>query len=136
MPDSVERISATAWKLLFEFSEYYNHYSKMIKNALFIALFILCGCATGSKIITGNARPQILPDNVKIFATMPQNAETIAILTAENSSLYKQPGMNSCLKKLKSEAAKIGANGLVISSQFQSGFTGTSLSGTAIFLPQ
>jgi hypothetical protein len=95
---------------------------------------IFIGCATGSHTITGNARPAIISDGVKIYTTMPEQAETIGLLTAENSLKWGQAGMESVLKKLKSKAAAPGANGVVITSQSQSATFGTIISGTAIFV--
>lgn len=108
---------------------------EIMKNILFAGLLILCGCATGSHVITGNARPIISPDAVKVYAAMPENAEIIGILACSDPARYKQQGMNSTLKRMKIEAANIGANGVVITSQENNGWTGTKLNGTAIFVP-
>ena len=106
-----------------------------MKNLLFAALLILVGCATGSHVTTGKVRPAIDPDGVKIYATMPANAEIIGLVNSSNGSLTKQVGMNSVLEKIKSEAAKIGANGVVVTDQANSQWSGAKISGTAIYLP-
>jgi hypothetical protein len=100
-----------------------------------LALALLTSCATGSHVITGNVRPAIDPDGVKIYVTMPANAEVIGLVNSSNIWLTKQVGMNSVLEKLKSSAGKIGANGVVISEQSNNAWTGASVSGTAIFVP-
>jgi hypothetical protein len=108
---------------------------KQMKNLLFAALLILAGCATGSHVITGNVRPAISADGVKIYAVMPANAEIIGLVNSSNGSLTKQIGMNSVLEKIKSEAGKIGGNGVVITDQKNSQWSGAEISGTAIFVP-
>ncbi len=106
-----------------------------MKNILFAAVLILTGCATGSHILTGTARPAIAADGVKIYSTMPANAQVIGLVNSENGFRYKQPGMNSVTEKIKAEAGKIGANGVVIDQQQNNAWTGATISGTAIFIP-
>ena len=103
--------------------------------ALLMVSGLVTGCATSSHVITGTPRPAYNADAVKVYATMPEKAEVIGIVTAQNDTLYRQSGLNSVIKKLKSEAAKLGANGLLLTSQNQSAWTGTQASGTAIYVP-
>jgi hypothetical protein len=106
-----------------------------MKNLLFSTLLILSGCATGSHIVTGKIHPAISPEAVKFFDYAPANSEIIGIITAQNVWLYKQPGADSVQSELKSEAAKLGANGVVLKDVKSSAWTGASVSGTAIFTP-
>ena len=106
-----------------------------MKILLLCALVIVAGCATGSHVLTGNARPAVAADAVKVYAVMPERAEVIGLVNASNDALYKQAGMDSVIKKLKKEAAAIGANGVVVSGQLNNAWTGTEVSGTAIFVP-
>jgi hypothetical protein len=106
-----------------------------MKNFSFAVLLFLVGCATGSHVVTGSARPAIDPAGVKIYAAMPANAEVIGLVNSSNSSLTKQVGMNSVLEKIKLEAAKIGANGVVVTDQKNSQWSGAEISGTAILVP-
>ena len=117
----------------------------MIKNLMFSALLILCGCATGSHIITGNARPAISPDAVKIYSEAPANFEKIGFISA-NTGGTGQRATDRALKELKNQAGKIGANGIVLGAlstpvtPVMVGFVmtqaeNTTFSATAIFVP-
>ena len=106
-----------------------------MKNLLFATLLILVGCATGSHVITGSVHPAIDPDGVKIYATMPANAEIIGLVNSANIWLTKQPGMNSSIKKMKVEAARLGANGVVINGQKNNAWAGAAMQATAIYVP-
>ncbi|MDB6031975.1 MAG: hypothetical protein JWM16_2313 [Verrucomicrobiales bacterium] len=66
---------------------------------------------------------------------MPPNAEVVGLLSGSNPARYKQVGIDSVVKKLKTEAGKIGANGIVVTKQDNDGWTGAKVSGTAIFVP-
>ena len=105
-----------------------------MKRILF-SLLLLAGCATGSHVITGNVRRATVPDAVKIYVTMPEKAEVIGLVNSANIWLTKQPGMNSSIQKLKVEAARLGANGVVINNQKNDGWTGAAMQGTAIYVP-
>jgi hypothetical protein len=100
----------------------------------FIALALLVGCATGSHVVTGTVHPAIFPDYVKVYTDLPANAEVIGVVNSSNMWLTKQPGMNSVVEQIKIEAAKIGANGVVINTQKNSQWDGAAISGTAIFV--
>ena len=109
-----------------------------MKNILvlaFTALLFVAGCATGSHTVIGNVRPAIDADGVKIYATMPPGAETIALVQASNDALYKQRGTDSVMSKIRKEAGKLGANGVVITGQENNSIIGSQVSGTAIFVP-
>ena len=96
---------------------------------MFSALLILCGCATGSHTLTGKARPQINADAVKIYTAMPSDAEIIGLV---NSSSGR---MSYAVDKIKTEAGKLGANGVVITAQENIGMGGFMVSGNAVFVP-
>ena len=99
---------------------------------------LLVGCVTGSHIVTGTVRPAILPEGVKIYGTMPANAEVIATVTAS----YEDSGQSAtdmCIKELRKQAGKVGANGVVIgglqATPGQTGYgfgTGVSSSGGVV----
>ena len=73
------------------------------------------GCASGAAIVTGNTRPPIDPSLVKIYPEVPQDCEVIGIVTASSDSgLTAQGDINYALAELKKQAAKMGANGIVI----------------------
>src|SRR5882672_4924127 len=81
-------------------------------------LVILAGCAT-SHVMVGNARPAISPSQVKIYLHPPEKYEEIAILdtSSQGSFSFTQQGkMDVVVERLKAEAAKLGANGILLES--------------------
>jgi hypothetical protein len=78
-------------------------------------LVVLAGCATGSVIITGNVRPAIDPAGVKIYLEPPSKYETIGIVEASSDvDFSSQAAQDRVIKELKNQAAKIGANGVLL----------------------
>ena len=105
-----------------------------MKNLLLCALLVVTGCATGSHIITGRARPMTSPAAVKIYSQMPTGAEVIGSVTVNNPNGFSHEFGSGDTDTLKAEAAKMGANGLVIgSSEMHPGRFETS--GIAIYVP-
>ncbi len=78
-------------------------------------LTILFGCATGSSIVTGKVRPAISPSEVKIYLDPPSKYETIGIVEASSDVEFStQAAQDRTINELKSQAAKIGANGVLL----------------------
>lgn len=84
--------------------------------AIGVIFFTGCTIKDGNAIVTGNIKTPISPSDVRIYRTAPNNYEEIAIVSAsaghdflKNSSL-----MNSAIEMLKIEAAKVGANGVIL----------------------
>jgi len=83
---------------------------------LIICLLTLVSCATGSSIVTGKVRPAIDPSDVKLFLDPPLEYETIGIVEASSDVEFSsQAATDRAIQELKSQAAKIGANGVLIS---------------------
>lgn len=122
---------------------------------LLVTSFSMGGCATGSAIITGQQRPPISPDQVRIYSTPPQKPyEEIAIISANSYWSWawnEQAKMNTVAREIREKAAKLGANGVIVKSlgseasgaatmNFGSGFYGTSMNniktidGVAIYV--
>lgn len=109
--------------------------------AIFIAL-ICAGCSTGSHVITGKARPSISPEAVQVYPSIPAGAEIIGVVSAEVDRflITVQGGSDRGLVKLKAEAGKIGANGIVVQNTYtvppSYGSSGSvNMSAQAIFVP-
>lgn len=100
-----------------------------MKNLIFTALLIFTGCATGSHTLTGTARPEIPADGVKIYSVLPANSQYVGKVSS-NSGRTKY-----AIDQIKTEAAKMGANGVVITQQVNSDFSGVLIAGDAIFVP-
>jgi hypothetical protein len=78
---------------------------------------LLAACAPASHVLTGMARPAILPAQVTIYSAAPPVFEEIAILFASDKRLFSAGGEHATDKvaeRLKAEAARLGANGILI----------------------
>ncbi|MFP8487634.1 hypothetical protein ACKGJO_00905 [Gracilimonas sp. Q87] len=86
-------------------------------SVLFVCLLTLISCATGSSIVTGTVRPAINPDDVKLYLEPPMEYETIGIVEASSDvEISSQAATDRAIKELKKQAAKIGANGVLITN--------------------
>ncbi len=82
-----------------------------------MAAFCIAACAPSSHVLVGNARPPILPADVKVYSHPPAAFEEIAILDASSKSVFSGGGQKTTDKvvaRLKGEAAKLGANGIIL----------------------
>ncbi len=99
---------------------------------LLAALAALAGCAPSTHVLVGQARPPISVDQVKIYSHPPTAPfEEIAILDATNKSAFGTGGQKSIdkvVERLKIEAAKLGANGVILEG-FSDAETGSIGSG-------
>jgi hypothetical protein len=81
----------------------------------------LAACAPSSHILVGAARPPISPSEVKIYWQPPPSYEQIAILNASANSMFGTGGQGSVdkvIQRLKGEAARLGANGIILEGMF------------------
>ena len=92
----------------------------MFKLGTFTALITLAalsGCAT-SYVMVGQARPPISPDQVQIYLHPPANKYVeIALLDTSSRGSFAitaQGKTNVVMDRLKAEAAKLGANGILL----------------------
>lgn len=96
---------------------------------LAVALF-LTGCASSS-VIVGKVRPPITIAQVKIYLHPPKKYEEVAIIESSSEAgfaITSQGKTNVVIERLKEEAAKIGANGILLSDM---GEKATASIGTA-----
>jgi len=96
-------------------------------NLIFMAVVgNLLGCVAGSAIITGEVRDPIEPSEVKIYLKPPLEYETIGLIEASsNVEFSTQAAQDRVINKLKREAAKIGANGVLLNNaNSQTGMAG------------
>jgi uncharacterized protein YbjQ (UPF0145 family) len=85
------------------------------KAPMILFVTILFSCATGSTIITGEVRPAIDPTEVKIYLDQPSQYETIGLIEASSDvELTRQAAQDRVINELRSRAAKIGANGVLL----------------------
>jgi hypothetical protein len=92
----------------------------MLKLPTLAALTVfaaLSGCAT-SYVMVGQARPPISPDQVQIYLHPPANKYSeIALLDTSSKGSFAitaQGKTNVVMDRLKAEAAKLGANGILL----------------------
>lgn len=114
------------------------------------------GCATGSAVVTGQKRPPISPDSVRLYSSPPQQPyEEVGIISANSYWSWawnEQAKMDTATREIRVKAAKLGANGIILKSlgsepitaagmNFGSGLYGGSINsmriidGIAIYLP-
>jgi len=96
---------------------------------------VLMSCATGSTIITGEARPAIDPSMVRIFIDPPEQFETIGIIEASSDVEFsRQAAQDRVINELRNRAARIGANGiLLVGTGAQAGDAVGFVSGGVLF---
>ena len=111
-----------------------------MKSLGFLLLLVfLTGCVAGAHLVTGNARVPVTIEALKIYQATPAHADVIGTVIAQALG-DDQCAMDRAVARLKREAAKIGANGLVIGpplqtpSRFLSSPT-IQLSAQAVFVP-
>ena len=83
---------------------------------IFISVILFsCATASGTALVTGTQREATNPENVIIYSESPQNYDVIGIVTATSDSGWTEQDMlNYAITELKKQAAKIGANGIII----------------------
>jgi hypothetical protein len=93
---------------------------------------LLSACGSSSAILIGKARPPIAPEAVKLYLDAPKSYERIALLESTSKASWAatdQGKTNKMIERLKEEAAKVGANGVLITS------TGNQQEGGGVFIP-
>lgn len=95
----------------------------------------LSACASSdSLVMVGAAHPPISPADVKIYSHPPPVFEEVALLNASTSHMFTPGGqktIDEVIEKLKEQAAKVGANGIILEgfSDRQTGSVGTGVGG-------
>ena len=84
---------------------------------LFAIMGCFYGCATGSTIVTGAKRPPIAASDVKLYLDPPAKYENIGIVeVASKVAFSRQAAQDKAMEALKTRAAKVGANGVLLMS--------------------
>lgn len=100
---------------------------KLIETKLLftcVVITLLVGCATGSAIVVGEVRGAIEPSQVKLYLDPPEEFETIGIVKASSDAGWsEQDSIDYAIEELKNQAAKIGANGVLIQATGQNNST-------------
>lgn len=91
------------------------------------------GCSVSSHVMVGKARPPTTPEEVQIYSRPPSTPfEHIATVNANAKSAFHSGGPEAedkVIERLKIEAAKLGANGVILNgfSESQSATIGTGV---------
>ncbi|MDQ6872110.1 MAG: hypothetical protein M3037_08895 [Gemmatimonadota bacterium] len=92
----------------------------LIRTRIIALLIVVTACGTHSGIVATNPALSLSPtcsDAVAAYADrdhVPYDYYEVALVTAEGNSVYT--GNGDLLKAMRSQAASVGANGLVINS--------------------
>ena len=97
-----------------------------------LAVVALAGCAITNQtsLLVGTPRAAISPTMVKLYTTPPKRYEEIAIISADavHGFMEKQALLDTAVTNAKKEAAKHGANGILLSGagSFDAGSSGVA----------
>jgi hypothetical protein len=107
------------------------------------ALSLLVGCAHSAHVLVGTTRSPISPDQVKIYLHPPAKYEEVAVIDANSMgsmAITDQGKMDRTIARLKDEAAKLGANGVLLEAagdqaagSVGTGFGSATASGNSAF---
>jgi hypothetical protein len=97
---------------------------------------MLLACSTSSHVMIGNAHPPISPESVRIYLQPPPRYDEIATLDATSQASFaitSQQNMDKAIARLKEEAAKLGANGVLLQGvqDQQTGSIGTGVGSSS-----
>jgi hypothetical protein len=80
-----------------------------------VLLLALASCASTHHVMLGQSRPAIDPAQVKVYQVPPRHYEEIARLDARSAVGFGTQGqVNAAINRLAREAAKLGANGVIL----------------------
>ncbi|HTT43806.1 MAG TPA: hypothetical protein VMG33_12100 [Steroidobacteraceae bacterium] len=108
----------------------------LLRAALILGALALSSCSTSSHVIVGQTRPPISPDAVRIYTQPPSKYEQIATIDASSAGSFaftSQGNMDVAIARMKEEAAKVGANGVLLTGVHdqQSGSVGTGVGSSS-----
>jgi uncharacterized protein YbjQ (UPF0145 family) len=98
-------------------------------------LFLFTGCATCTHHLTGRERPAVSPETVFVYPIMPRQAEVIASISASSyEGITLKQANDDALTELKAEAAKLGANGIVLRRTNDAELAGANVRANAFYV--
>src|SRR5690606_19620171 len=99
--------------------------SSLLAGAVLSAA-LLAGCTSTSRLMISPARPALSPEQVQVYMEPPTGryVEIALLETASGPLTYgEQNKTNAVIEKLRAEAARLGANGLLLQGM-ASGYRG------------
>jgi Rad3-related DNA helicase len=112
--------------------------SKIKVGLVVVALSFLNACASGSAIVTGVKRPALDFSQVRLYLEAPEQYETIGIVKASSDAgITEQASQDYAVEELKKQAAKIGANGVILTTTGErtSSIISTNADGSIYTIP-
>jgi hypothetical protein len=96
----------------------------MRRGIAFLLGFLLSAVAWagGSFILLGKKRPPIDPDEVVIYFDLPARYEKVAVVEGDSMGSFaitSQGKTDKAIQRMKKQAAKLGANAIVLQAQGQ-----------------
>ena len=80
-----------------------------------LSILLLAGCANTHRVMLAPPRPAITVEQVKVYHVAPSRFEEIARLESSSAIGFGTPGQtDAALLRLRREAAKLGANGVLL----------------------
>ncbi|QYF93558.1 hypothetical protein KY495_23355 [Massilia sp. PAMC28688] len=82
-----------------------------------VALALTLGGCASSAVVVGKVRPPIAASQVKLYVTPPKKFEEVALLQSSSQlsmAFTDQAKMDAVINRLKEEAGKVGANGVLL----------------------
>lgn len=97
-------------------------------RAVTAVVLTLAGCASTSKVMLGPTYPAIAPEQVRIYYQPPARYREIALLETDSGAFTygEQNKTNAVLTKLRAQAARLGANGVLFQGT-ESGYGGSGV---------
>ena len=93
-----------------------------MKALAILSVVLFSACASASHILVGEVRSPVAPDDVQIYLEPPESYDVIALVQASSISGWTQgQDTNNAVQQLKKETAKLGANGVLLSSLTEDG---------------
>lgn len=91
----------------------------LIRNMVAVlAIAAISGCtyAEGTAVVTGQKRAAITPEQVQMYSEAPKTPyEVIALVNSSSGSGWTdQQSVDYAVEELKNQAAKVGANGVIL----------------------
>jgi hypothetical protein len=92
--------------------------SHLILAPIVLVALLATGCAaSGSAIVTGSKRSPLSLEQVTVYLEPPAKFEVIGLVSASSHSGWSdQDKVDHAVRELKHQAARLGANGLILSA--------------------
>ncbi|MBP5695082.1 MAG: hypothetical protein J6X11_00370 [Treponema sp.] len=108
---------------------------KIFSVFLMVAVLLgLVACASGNALVTGTQRPATSPESVVLYTEAPEKYEVIGIVNASSDATGSaQTDLNYAVAELKKQAAKIGANGIILQDVSSSSGDGILIGNVLVY---